>query len=247
MDKKTRIIINKGNKILPPQQYFVRDITKDFHTKYGIISKNDLKKKNTKIKSSTGKEYSIFEPSFIDFYKKISRGPQIIPLKDIGIIIAKTGIGKNSVIIEAGGGSGGFGCFVANYVKKVISYEIEDKHIEIMKQNIKSLGLKNIIIKKADIYENIEEKNIDMIVLDLPEPWRAIKNAEKALKTGGFLVSYSPTIMQTHRFVNSLTDLFFYIETIELMERPWKIEGIVARPLSKSIIHSGFITFARKI
>ena len=247
MDKNARMLATKGREHFPAQMYFVNDISKDFHIKYGIIKKEDLKKKNTKIKTNTGKEYAIFEPQFINFYKRIKRGAQIIPLKDIGFIIAETGIGKSSVILEAGGGSGGFSCFASGYVKKIISYEIDDDNIEIIKDNIKSLDIKNIIVKKADVYKKIDEKNFDMILLDLPEPWRAIENAEKALKTGGFLVSYSPTIVQSQQFVNALTENLFHMKTVEITEKPWKIEGQIVRPISKASIHSGFITFAKKI
>ena len=51
-----KILISKGKKEYIPElkrevttrkalRYYVRDLSKDFHTKYGIISKKDLKKK----------------------------------------------------------------------------------------------------------------------------------------------------------------------------------------------------------
>jgi len=247
MAKNSRIIATKGKEHFPPQEYFVRDISKDFSIKYGKIKKKDLKKKNSRIKTNTGKDYLIFESQFVDDYKRIRRGAQIIPLKDIGMIIATTGIDKSSVILEAGGGSGGFSCFVSKYVKKIISYDIDDESLEVIRHNIKSLEIKNIAVKKADVYKKIDEKNFDMILFDLPEPWKAIENASKALKVGGFLVSYSPTIVQSQQFVNTLTDSLMHVKTVEMTERMWKIEGQVVRPISKSILHSGFITFARKI
>ena len=243
----SRMLATRGKEHFPPQEYFVRDISQDFSIRYGIIKKEGLKKKSGKVSTNTGKEYLIFEPQFVDIYKRIRRGAQIIPIKDVGAIISNTGIGRNSVILEAGGGSGGFSCFASQYVKKVISYEIDDENIGIIKDNIKYLGIRNILVKKVDVYKKIDEKSFDMILLDLPEPWRAIENASKALKTGCFLVSYSPTIVQSQQFVNALTESFMHEKTIEMTERMWKIEGQVVRPVSKSILHSGFITFARKI
>ena len=38
-----------------------------------------------------------------------------------------------------------------------------------------------------------------------------------------------------------------YIKTSELIEREWKLDGKVARPLSDSMVPSGFLTFVRKI
>jgi len=72
----------------------------------------------------------ILEPDFTDKFKKIKRGPQIITPKDIGTIITETGINKNSIVLDAGGGSGSLSCFLANITKKVYCYEkkVKDVH-----------------------------------------------------------------------------------------------------------------------
>ena len=38
--------------------------------------------------------------------------------------------------------------------------------------------------------------DVDRVVLDLPEPWRVVPHAEGALRAGGILVAYTPSIMQ---------------------------------------------------
>ncbi len=241
--------INREVSIAKKRVYYVDDLNKDFHAKEGAILKKDLNKKDGSIiKTSQNKEFVIFSPSFIDHYKKIKRIAQIITLKDAAIIIAETGINKDSIILDAGAGSGALCCFLANYTKKVYAYELRDDFIEIVSKNIKMLDLKNITLKKKDIYEGISEKNIDLITLDLPEPWKVIKHAEKSLKTGGFIVSYSTSIPQTADFVNSIrkNENFIFIKTIELIEREWKIDGRRIRPKSEGLGYTGFLSFARK-
>ena len=236
-----KVLISKHDK------FFVKDLSNDFHTKHGFFKKGDFKK--AKIKSNTGKEFSVFDPYFIDLYRKIKRDAQIIPLKDIGLIVAETGINSSSKVVDAGAGSGALCCFLANIVKDVVTYEIREDFIKIVKKNIEFLDLKNIKIKNKDIYEGIDEKNIDLIVLDLPEPWKAIDAARKSLKIGGFLVSYSPSIPQTTDFVidiNKDKD-FVHVKTSEIIERNWEIDGRKVRPLSQQIGHSGFISFVRRI
>ena len=179
-------------------KFLVKDTSKDYHTKYGFFKKEDLKAKaGSKVISNTKKEFTVFDPYFIDLYRKIKRDAQIIPLKDIGLIVSETGINGNSKVVDAGSGSGALCCFLANISKEVVTYEIREDFIEIVKKNINYLGLKNVKIKNKNIYEGVDEKNIDLIVLYLPEPWKAIGSAKKALKAGGFLVSYSPTIPQS--------------------------------------------------
>ncbi len=242
-----KMLVTKGKEYFPAQEYLIRDASKDFHTKYGFIKAEQLKKKQGKVLTSTDKEYFIFEPSFLDLYRKIRRMPQMIPLKDIGVIIAYTGISKKSVVVDAGSGSGGIACFLANIVKEVHTYEIDDDNFELVKENIKALGLKNVKAKKKDIYEGIEEKNVDLVMLDLAEPWKVLESASKVLKTGSWLVYYSLTVPQMQQFVKEIEkyDEFIVAKIIETIEREWRMEKSV-RP-ERTIIPSGFLCFIRKI
>ncbi len=229
--------------------FYVREGEKDCHTQYGV-AKDVLKAKDgSKVVSNTGKEFFVFSPFYADIYKKIKRGAQIIPLKDIGLIVAETGIGKESVIVDAGAGSGALSCFLAHIAKEVVTYEIREDFMEIVKKNISFLGLKNIMIKHKNIYEGIDEKNVDVVTLDVPEPWKAIDSAADALKAGGFLVAYCPTIPQTADFVNAIHDntRFTHIKTVEVIEREWEVAGRKVRPKSTSIGHSGILSFCRKL
>lgn len=229
--------------------FFVRDTNNDYHCQYGYVGKADLGKKDgSVVKTNTGKELVIFSPSFIDSYRKIKRGPQIIALKDIGLIIAETGINRDSKVLDAGSGSGAVACFMANFVKQMTTYELRDDFHEIVKTNIEYLGLKNIKAKKHDIYTGIIDKNLDLIILDLPEPWK-VPEIENALKIGGFLVSYSPTIPQAMDFVKHLSQnkAFVHCKTVELIEREWEFEERKVRPKSRMIGHTGFMTFARRV
>ena len=241
---KREITVSKG------EFYYVKDISKDFHAKSGIISKKDLEKKDgSKILSSTKKEFTILTPTFIDNYKAMTRLPQMPLLKDIGLIIAETGINKSSKVVDCGGGSGGVACTLANICKEVTTYEIRKEHAEVIKKNKTLLNLKNLKIKNQDVYKGIKEKNVDVITVDLPSPWNVIETAEKALKPGGFLVVYTPNILQQADFVNTLkqNEHFLFLKTVELINREWKIENRIVRPKSHSSVHSGFITFARNL
>jgi tRNA (adenine57-N1/adenine58-N1)-methyltransferase len=242
------------NKVLITGQgkkFFAKSLDEDLHTQHGFVRKEDLKKakEGDILKSNTGREFFIFNPFFIDLYRKIKRDAQIIPLKDIGLIIAEAGINKSSKILDAGSGSGALACFLAAIAKEVVTYEIRKDFIEIVRSNIEFLGLKNVRIKNIDIYEKVDDNEIDVAILDLPEPWKAIENCAKALKAGGFLVSYSPSVPQVADFVNELrkNKSFVYLKTSEIVEREWEVEERKVRPKSSGIGHSGFLSFARKV
>ena len=220
----------------------------DFHSNQGLIKEKDIKTKSKAI-SNTDKEFVIYNAKFIDNLKKIRRGPQAIPFKDIGRIIIETGINKDSKIVDAGTGSGMLVASLANIAKQVTTYEKREDFMKIAEKNFKNLELKNIKIKNKDIYDGISEKNIDLITLDLDSPWLVIEHAEKALVSGGFLVSYSPSIPQVQDFIKKIeeTESLQVSKVMEIIERPWKFEGRKIHPEYRMLGHSGFLVFIRKI
>ncbi len=233
------------------RRFYVRSLTDDFHTQYGFVSKAAIAKAKPGdvVKTNTGKEFFVMEPAFIDLYGRIKRAPQIIPRKDVAAIIAETGIGKSSTVVDAGTGSGALALFLANIAKKVVTYEIREDFAKVADENIRMLQLKNVVLKNKDIYSGIDEKNVDVVTLDLPEPWKAVEPAAKALKVGGFVVSYSPSIPQAADFVAAAAKnkSLMHVKTIEIIEREWEFDQRIIRPKSQPIGHSGFLTFVRKV
>ncbi len=218
----------------------------DLHTNFGAIKEKDIKSK-TKVISNTKKEFSVYDAKFPDNLKKIKRGPQIMSPKDIGRIIVETGINKNSIVLDCGIGSGMLTASLANIVKKVIAYEKREEFIKIAKKNFENLNLKNISIKNKDIYEGINEKNLDLITLDLEKPQLVLKHAESALTSGGFLVIYVPTVPQIQSVLNNLTINLQVTNFIEILERNWKFENGIIRPENQMLGHTGFLLFLRKV
>lgn len=242
--------LNKEVTVVKEAKYIVEDTSKDFHSAEGIISKEDLQKTGV-VTTSKDKEFHIIDGTYIDEYLRIKRLAQIIPLKDIGYIISYTGLGKDSVVVEAGAGSGAVGTFISRFVKKVTAYDINEEHINVVKMNIKKFGLKNYEVFEHDLYTGLRKKDegCDLLILDLPDP----KESGKAclqVKQGGFIVNYSPMINQAvdfSRMIQAQQDDFYYMKTLAVGEDEWEIDKFKARPRSKSKIHSGFLTFARRL
>lgn len=248
--EKREMVDGREFVVAKAKKYFVSDLSKDMQTLYGTISKSDLSKPSgSVVKTDVGKEFVIIDASFIDVFKRLRKLPQTVPLKDIGLIIAETGLNKNSVVVDGGLGSGALAGALAHIAKHVTAYEIRDDCINTAEFNLKQLGISNITIKKKSLYDGIDEKDVDIITVDVPEPWHVVKHASKALKIGGWLVNYSPNTTQVQEFVSEVKkfDNLLYAKTIEIIERLWKIDGRIVHPKGTDIGHSGFITFVRKI
>jgi tRNA (adenine57-N1/adenine58-N1)-methyltransferase catalytic subunit len=227
----------------------VVDDSQDLHTKDGIVTVEQLKKSG-KAKSTKNVDFFVTNASFVGFLSKIKRGPAIMVAKDIGAIIAHTGVSSGWNVVDAGTGCGVLSSYLSRIVGskgKITSYERKEEFLKIAKKNFELLGV-DVEVKNKDVYEGIDETELDLITLDLPEPWRVLEFANKSLKNGSFLVSYLPTITQVDKLVNSADDTQFFVEKVlENLEREWHVDGLKVRPKNRMLGHTGFLVFLRKL
>jgi tRNA (adenine57-N1/adenine58-N1)-methyltransferase len=245
-----KLLIGESEEILVDEDKLGQDI----NTHLGILKKSEIAKARfgRKIKTHLDKEFLVIKPCFIDLFKRIKRGPQVITLKDAALIASYTGVSDGYRVLDAGTGSGALACFLGNLVKPsgvVFTYELRERFIRIARENIKMLGLEKLVkLRKGDVYREIRERDLDLITFDLAEPWRALKNCERALRPGGFLVCFLPTIHQVQLLCKKLKKTKLKVfKVCEILERGWVVKERVVRPKSKMIAHTGFLVFARKV
>ncbi|MBA3044047.1 tRNA (adenine-N1)-methyltransferase, partial [archaeon] len=175
---------------------------------------------------------------------------QIILPKDSAIIMLYCDVKNGCRIVEAGVGSGALTIALANFVRpdgKIISYEKRNDFADFAKRNIENAGLGEYVeIKLGDVTESIDEKNADAVILDIPNPWDAVKNAYNALKVCGHFCSYSPTMNQVEKTVKTLKHDFIEIKTFETLQREIVVGEGGVRPSFDMLGHTGYLTFARK-
>ncbi len=235
------------------KKFYIEEVNKDFHTNFGILKKDDLikSKPGDIIISHIGEEFLVLNDTFIDKIEKIIRKTQTINYKDIGMLISLTGIGSGSNIIEIGTGSGFLTAFLANIVKpfgKVYSYEIREDFYEIAKKNLEKLNLIDYVeLKLKNAYEGLDEKDIDVVISDIPEPWNLIDHAYKSLKFGGFFVSFLPNITSVLKLLDN-NDKFLFLGVYENITRKWIYKkSNVLRPRNVELVHTEFLVLLRKI
>ena len=224
------------------------------HTHRGILKHDDLigKSWGTQVFSHTGSPFFILKPSIADIIRTTKRNTQIMYPKDIGFILITMGIGPGSRIIEAGSGSGGLTQALAYMVGEtglVISYEKREEMQRLARTNLAAMGLeKRAIFKLSDIENGFEEKEVDAIFLDLPNPYDYLPQVRQALKSGGYFGTILPT---TNQVMKTLVELrrntFAFTDVCELMLRYYKPEADRLRPTDRMVAHTGFLIFSRKI
>ena len=198
------------------------------------------------------KKFWVLKPSIMDKLHSLKRKAQIILPRDAAHIIMNCSIESGSIVLEAGIGSGSLTTALANAVApngKVLSYDKRQDFIEHATKNLKTAGLDEYVTTKIqDVTKKIDEKNLDAIILDIPNPWEAIKHAYKALKSGGYLCTYSPLSSQVEQTINEIKKhKFIEVKTLENIQRELVVSEHGMRPSFDMLGHTGYLTFARKV
>jgi tRNA (adenine57-N1/adenine58-N1)-methyltransferase len=178
------------------------------------------------------------------------RGAQVIYPKDLGPLLMLADIYPGVRVFESGVGSGALSMTMLRAGAEIVGYELREEFAERAAANVEkylgSAALDRYEVELRDSYEGIDGV-YDRIVLDLPEPWNVVPHATQALRRGGIIVSYSPSIVQVTQFREALEKHGFILaESLEVLNRGWHIEGQAVRPDHRMVAHTGFLTTARR-
>lgn len=195
-----------------------------------------------------GRPFLAFRPTLADVVVKMPRGAQVIYPKDLGAILLAADLFPGARVLEAGVGSGALSMAALRAGCRVVGYELRADFAARARANVEALlgPEADYQVHERDVYEGIDERDLDRILLDLPEPWRVVPHAEDALAPGGILLAYLPTINQTAELRAALGRSGFVLaETVEVLHRSWHVEGRSVRPDHRMVAHTGFLTTAR--
>lgn len=224
----------------------------EFHTHAGPVPHDALigADEGVVVRSARGARYTAVRPTLSDVVLKMPRGAQVIYPKDLGPLILLADVFAGARVLESGLGSGALSMALLRAGAHVTGYEIRPDFAARAKSNVAgflgSAVLDRYDVSVRDVYDGIDATGLDRVVLDLPEPWRVVHHAEAALRPGGILVAYLPTILQVATLREALARSGFGMaETVEVLQRSWHVEGPSVRPDHRMVAHTGFLTSAR--
>jgi tRNA (adenine57-N1/adenine58-N1)-methyltransferase len=224
----------------------------EFHTHTGVVPHTEFlgQEEGVTVRSTTGARYTAMRPTLSDFILRMPRGAQVIYPKDLGPILMIADIHPGAKVLEAGVGSGALSMTMLRAGAEIVGYELREDFAQRAQENVRTFlgeeASSRFRVEIRDVYDGIDERGLDRIVLDLPEPWQVVKHAKVALRPGGILVAYNPSIMQVAHLRETLAESDFELpETVEIMLRTWHVEGQAVRPDHRMVAHTGFLTSAR--
>ena len=190
--------------------------------------------------------------------RKLRRPTQVIYPKDLGNLLLRGEIYPGARVLEAGLGSGASAIFLLRFLGpegQLTSYESREEFAQLAAKSIRQVqdlygdsGAQHSVVLR-DIYEGIDERDLDAVLLDLPQPERAVAHVAGALRPGGALLSWLPTTLQVYSLVRMLQEdpNWTLVETTESLLRSWQVSENSIRPAHRMVGHTGFLISARKV
>ena len=227
-----------------------------FHSHIGVIKHSDAigKQFGSRLVTNKDKYVYLLPPTINDYVMKMQHGTQIVYPKDLGYIVARTGLQSGQKVVEIGTGSGSLTTFLASIVNPkghVYTFDIEPKFMEIAKKNIEKAGMtKFVTMKKLDIKtaKRNPVTNADLVVIDLGDPWTVMPQVRKMLKGGGVVMAICPTMNQLEKLsVAFIKNEFSDIESTEHILRHIDAREGKTRHSFRGIGHTTYLAFARKV
>lgn len=224
----------------------------EFHTHAGFVPHAEIvgRSEGTVVKSTKGATYIALRPTLEDFVLEMPRGAQVIYPKDLAPICMLADIGPGMKVLESGVGSGALSMTMLRWGAEIVGYELREDFLNRARANVRSFLGEDVLgrydLHLRDCYEGIDERELDRVVLDLPEPWRVVPHAVESLRPGGILVAYTPSITQAAQTREAMANRAWSgTRTLEVLHRGWHIEGAAVRPDHRMVAHTGFLTVGR--
>ncbi|MEN3186877.1 MAG: tRNA (adenine-N1)-methyltransferase [Atribacterota bacterium] len=227
---------------------------KIFGTHLGNITLKDVlgKEFGEYVLTSQGKRAYLLQPGIVENIFHMKRRTQIVYPKDLGYILLYLDVKEGDRVIDVGLGSGAMCGALARIVGasgKVYAYEKRDEFIQVAVENLSNWNvLDRVEIKSRDIEQGFEEREVDALFLDVPQPWDYLRQCWEVLRGGGRIGIVSPTASQVMEVLKSLRLLSFRsISVWEGLFREYKTNPSTFRPVDRMVAHTTYMIFARKV
>lgn len=237
------------------REYLVRVVPgKSLGTHLGNLELSELlgKEFGEYVLTSKGKKAFLLQPGVVENIFHMRRRTQIVYPKDLGYILLMLDVKEGDRVIDVGLGSGAMCGALARLVGekgRVYAYERREDFILLAEENLREWGvLGRVTIRLRDIAEGFLEQDVDALFLDVPEPWKYLKQCWEALRGGGRLAVVSPTAGQVMEVLRGLEALpFVDTQVWESLFREYKPNPVTFRPFDRMVAHTTYMIFARKV
>lgn len=227
------------------REFYVRAGEGVLSTDLGMIQLGDLVdlSEGSLVETHLGRQFTARRPRPTDFFTHACRSGAPMHPKEIGAVIANTGMNRRDRVLDAGTGSGIAAIFFGSVAGEVETRERRPEFAALAEKNVRDAGLENVTVIAGDVLE--ATGRFDVVHLDMECRAEHVNHAYGLLVPGGYLACYTPFIEQFQVVHDAASALFDEVRAIELIEREMTRSARGTRP-STRVCHTGYLTFARR-
>jgi len=208
----------------------------------------------SRIYDPSNEPFWIFRPTYARLIPNLPRQAQVIYPKDVGIMLLWGDVFPGATVVEVGVGPGALTIALLRVLGpagRLLTIEAREDFCLLARENVSRFfgASPQWMLTRGNAYLGVPARNADRLFIDVPEPWRVVPHAASALRPGGVLVGYVPTIVQVKALVDELRNRpeFAAIEVMENLLRFWHVKDLSVRPEHRMVAHTGFIIVARRV
>lgn len=240
--------------------------TETFYTRYGSFPHSDMIGKpygsQIGIRTKGTKKFAfvhVLQPTPELWTLSLPHRTQIVYTPDSSYIMQRLNCNPNSIVVEAGTGSGSFSHAFARSVGRLFTFEFHQVRYEQAKAEFEDHGLlkENVTITHRDVCEdgftikqddttsatfNSDQNEIQLnataIFLDLPAPWEAIPKLNDVIAKNEQVgvCCFSPCIEQVDKTILALEEQgWTNIEMVEIQGKQYESRRQMIRTLDNAI------------
>jgi tRNA (adenine57-N1/adenine58-N1)-methyltransferase len=218
-----------------------------------IVAADDLIGGDEGARVGSPESFLVFRPLYHEIASAIERPAEPVFAKDAALLLVRSRIYSGARVIEVGVGGGTLTMALLAAIGthgRLASYELREDLAQAAERSVAAYfgdaPQWSLVIR--DGREGFDERDVDAVVSDVPDPDLLLDAVAASLRPGGVYAAYVPTVLQIKQLHDALQDRpqFALPETIEVLERAWHVEGRSIRPEQRMIGHTGFLSFVRR-
>ena len=131
--------------------------------------------------------FRLLRPTYARLIPNLPRQAQVIYPKDIGPILLWGDIFPGARVLEVGSGPGALSMALLRSIGPaghLLTVDIRTDHCKMARNNVRRFlgATPNWIVAQADAYQGLPVREVDRVLIDLPEPWQVVPHAREVLR-----------------------------------------------------------------
>jgi 16S rRNA A1518/A1519 N6-dimethyltransferase RsmA/KsgA/DIM1 with predicted DNA glycosylase/AP lyase activity len=160
-------------------------------------------------------------PSWLSF---ILYNPIRKALTDREKILAESGVREESIVLEVGAGNGFLTEMLATHARKIYAMELQEGMVRKLRKRVSGFGQKVSVIRGDIASTVLEEGFADVCILyysfhEFSGKEKAAENISRAVKAGGIVSLYEPTIEVDKDLMLKTASLFEQRNFVKIVEK----------------------------